>query len=198
MRGWRRCCRSFDGRSAGDHRRSRQRSDDAEHRPFARARAAAAGGQCASRPASISGRGRRSRISARRLPKFSASARSRNGTSFLPRLSRGADDNGRRMSCAVDSRAARTAGTRDPRAAGVEERRQQGPRAHGDGGSDPPGLSARSRSHHPHQGVPPAQAQDAGVLRADRRSLPHAPDAHARSGADRADASRRCCGCTKS
>ena len=51
---------------------------------------------------------------------------------------------------------------------------------------DPPGVPARSRSHHPHQGVPAPQAQDAGVLFADRRSLPHAADAHARSRADRA------------
>ena len=51
---------------------------------------------------------------------------------------------------------------------------------------DPSGLPARSRSHHPLQGVPPPQAQDAGVLRADRRSLPHAADAHARGVADRA------------
>ena len=51
---------------------------------------------------------------------------------------------------------------------------------------DPAGVSARSRPHHPLQGVPPPEAQDAGVLRADRRSLPHAADAHARGLADRA------------
>ena len=37
------------------------------------------------------------------------------------------------------------------------------------------------------QGVPAAEAQDAGVLRADRRSLSHAADAHARGRADLAD-----------
>ncbi len=65
-----------DRRSAGDHRRSRQRSDDAEHRPLARARAGPAGRAMASRRASTSGRARRSPTSARRLPKSSASARS--------------------------------------------------------------------------------------------------------------------------
>ena len=49
----------------------------------------------------------------------------------------------------------------------------------------PPGVPARSRSRHPLQGVPPAEAQDAGLLLADGRSLPHAADAHARGLADR-------------
>ena len=47
-----------------------------------------------------------------------------------------------------------------------------------------PVVPARPRSHRPLQGVSPAQAQDAGVLRADRRSLPHAADTHARGRAD--------------
>ena len=60
------------------------------------------------------------------------------------------------------------------------------PAAAGAGRSDPSGLPARSRPRHSLQGVPPAQAQDAGVLRADRGPLPHAPDPHARGVADRA------------
>ena len=50
-----------------------------------------------------------------------------------------------------------------------------------------PGLPARSRSHHPHQGLPSSQAQDAGVFCADRRPLSDPSHAHPRSGADRAD-----------
>ena len=70
------CCRRLrDDRPAGHHRRSRQRSDDAEHRSLARVRAAAAG-----RPARAARRrsrhaARRSPISARRSPRTSASGR---------------------------------------------------------------------------------------------------------------------------
>ena len=46
------------------------------------------------------------------------------------------------------------------------------------------GVPARSRSCHSLQGVQAAEAQDAGVLRADRRSLSDPSDAHARSLAD--------------
>ena len=49
-----------------------------------------------------------------------------------------------------------------------------------------PVVPARSRSHHSHQGVSPAEAQDAGVLFAGRRSLSDAAHAHARGRADRA------------
>ena len=47
------------------------------------------------------------------------------------------------------------------------------------------GVPARSGSHHPLQGLQAPQAQDAGLLCADRRSLPDAPHAHARGLADR-------------
>ena len=47
------------------------------------------------------------------------------------------------------------------------------------------GVSARSRSHHSQQGLPAAQAQDAGLPGAGRRSLPHPADAHPRGVADR-------------
>ncbi len=51
-----------------------------------------------------------------------------------------------------------------PRAAGGQERCHQGTAAPRGRGSDPPGVPARPRSHHPHEGVPAAEAQDAGVL----------------------------------
>ena len=73
-----------------------------------------------------------------------------------------------------------------PRAAGRQERRLAGPAAAGARGRCPAGVPARSRPHHPLQGVPPAEAQDAGVLRAGRRPLPDAAHAHARGVADRA------------
>ena len=75
---------------------------------------------------------------------------------------------------------------RDPRAAGGQERRHARTSAARARRRRPAGVSARPRPHHPLQGVPPPEAQDAGVLRADRRSLPHAADAHARGLADRA------------
>ena len=65
----------------------------------------------------------------------------------------------------------------------ADSRGRQRPEA---GRRHPPGVSARPRPRDPQQGVPPPEAQDAGVLRADRRSLPHAADAHARGVADRA------------
>src|SRR5438034_4913366 len=37
-------------------------------------------------------------------------------------------------------------------------------------------VRARSRPHRPQQGLPPAQAQDAGLPRSGPRPLPHAPD----------------------
>ena len=43
-------------------------------------------------------------------------------------------------------------------------------------------VPARPRSHRPLQGVPAAEAQDAGLRRARGRPLPHAPHAHARGG----------------
>ena len=73
---------------------------------------------------------------------------------------------------------------RRPGAAGGAQRRHPRPAAARGRGSDPAGVPAGSRPHHPHQGVPPAEAQDAGVLLAGRRSLPHAPDPHARGVAD--------------
>ena len=45
---------------------------------------------------------------------------------------------------------------------------------------------ARPRPDRPLQGVPPPQAQDAGLRRARGRPLPHAADPHARGHADRA------------
>ena len=50
-----------------------------------------------------------------------------------------------------------------------------------------PGVPARPRPDHPLQGVPAAEAQDPGLLRAGRRPLPHPADAHARGVADRPD-----------
>src|SRR3989442_6936824 len=82
---------------------------------------------------------------------------------------------------------ARGARERDSGAAGGEERGFARAAAAGAGRRRPTGVSARPRSHHPLQGVPAAEAQDAGVLRARRRSLPDAPDAYARGVADRAD-----------
>ena len=52
--------------------------------------------------------------------------------------------------------------------------------------SGAPDLPARSRSHHPFEGVPAAGGQDAGVPGARGRSLPHAHHPHAGGGADRA------------
>ena len=46
-------------------------------------------------------------------------------------------------------------------------------------------LPARSRPCHSLEGVPPAEAQDTGVSRADRRPLPHTAHAHARGLPDR-------------
>ena len=146
------------------------------------------------RPASISARGRRSPISARRSRSCSASARCAHGTSFLGEiLGEVHPDRGGAVSLTVrltahdqHPRTARGARAPDPGAAGGEERRLAragcGRRA---GGSDPARVSARPRSRHPLQGVPAPEAQDPGVLRADRRSLPHAADAHARGVADR-------------
>ena len=64
-------------------RRSRQRSEHAEHRPLARVRAGAADRRRACAPAPTSARGAPSPISARRWPATSASARWPHGTSFL-------------------------------------------------------------------------------------------------------------------
>ena len=164
-------------RSARDHRRSRQRSDDAEHRSLARARAGAAARAIASRPASTSARDRPLPISARRWRRTSASVRLPHGTSFLR------EHNGRRMTPSIrEQLEQREREILAPQASKSADSKGRVRKEEED--RDPPGVPARSRSHHPHQGVPPAQAQDAGVLLADRRSLPHAPDAHARSGAD--------------
>ena len=178
-------------RPARRHRRSRQRSDDAEHRSLARVRAAAGRRARACAPASISARATTFADLGQTLAESSASARSRTARASWHATIADRDD--RRI-----REATRSARARDPRAAGGQERRHARPPAPGARRRRPPGVSARSRSHHPLQGVPPAEAQDAGVLRADRRSLPHAPDAHARGLADRADASPRCCGCTRS
>ena len=164
------------GRPARDHRRSRQRSDHAEHGSFAGARAVAADGHTASRPASISAPARPLRISGRRSPKFRRWAAGERHE--LPARHHAAQIMDRRMT-RLDSRAARATGAGDPGAASVEERRQQGPGPPRKRRSDSAGVPARSRSHHPHQGVPPSQAQDAGVFCADWRPLPHAADAYA-------------------
>ena len=82
----------------------------------------AGAGRAGQRPASISARARRSPISDRRSPRTSASARWRTARAFLREIM------ARRMT-RLDPRTARTAGTRNPGAAGLEERRQQGPRA---------------------------------------------------------------------
>ena len=50
----------------------------------------------------------------------------------------------------------------------------------------PHAVPARPRPHHPRQGVPAPQAQDAGLHRAGGRPLPHAAHAHARGRRDRA------------
>ena len=50
----------------------------------------------------------------------------------------------------------------------------------------PARVSARPRPRHSFESVPAPQAQDAGLLRADGRSLPHAAHAYARGLADRA------------
>ena len=60
-----------------------------------------------------------------------------------------------------------------------------GPHTTGGARPDPDGVPARPRPDHPLQGVPPAQAQDAGVHRPDRRPLRHPVDAHAGSRPDR-------------
>ena len=52
--------------------------------------------------------------------------------------------------------------------------------------SDAHGVPGRPRSHHPLEGVPPPQAQDAGLHRPRWRPLPHAPDAHHGGDAGRA------------
>ena len=121
----------------------------------------------------------RSPISARRWPSSSASA----PLAARHELSRsgeivGVSDRSRDSSKRASARCSRRRRPRAPTraaACGPSRRRR------------PAGVSARSRSHHPLQGVPAAEAQDAGLLRADRRPLPHAADAHARGVADRAD-----------
>ena len=110
----------------------------------------------------------------RRWPRCSACRRCRHGTSFLQ---------GDRVTIR-EHLEQRERG--DPGAAGGQERRQPWSAASGDRGSGAAGVPARPRSHHPHEGVPPAEAQDAGVLLAARRSLPDAADPHARGVADRA------------
>ena len=45
-------------------------------------------------------------------------------------------------------------------------------------------VPARPRPDRPHEGVPAAEAQDAGLRRPGRRPLPHAADAHARDDRD--------------
>ena len=64
---------------------------------------------------------------------------------------------------------------------------QQGPRARRAAGPAPDLLPARPRPHRALQGVPAAEAQDAGVPRARGRPLPRPPHPHARGRADRPD-----------
>ena len=113
-------------RSADRHRRSRQRSDDAEHRSFARVRAAARRRRRACARASISARDRRSPISARRSPTLRRRpARARHE---LPARDRSWSTTRRigRPTMHVDHpRTARSARARDPGAAGREERRRR-------------------------------------------------------------------------
>ena len=118
---------------------------------------------------------RRSPISGRPWPRCSAWRRWRTARA-----------SSRAMIAVDDSRTTRAARARDPRAAGRQERRE--PRAAARRRPRMPIRPAfqRDRDRIIHtQGVPPAEAQDAGVLLADRRSLPHAADAHARGVADR-------------
>ena len=152
-----------------------------EHVPLLRRRAR----RCA--PASISARARRSPISARRSPTCSACRRSRTARAFSPRsCDRLAGPSPPTVMSSIreqlEAPRARVPGAARPR------RAPRAAAASGPSRDDPirPGLPARSRSRHPLEGVPPAEAQDAGLLRADRRSLPHAADAHARGLADRA------------
>ena len=140
-------------------------------------------------------RGRRSPTSGRRSPSCSASAPLAHGTSFLADIL-AMIATPAAMTASASSSKQREREILAPQAAKSADSR--GRAAARGRGSDPAGVPARSRSHHPLQGVPPAEAQDAGVLRADRRSLPHPADAHARGLADRAHASPRCCGCTRS
>src|SRR5262249_49493715 len=100
-----------------------------------------------------------------------------NGTRFLTEITQGElvgrqahQERVGRASRDEAARTARAAGARDPGAAGGEERRFARPAASRAGRRRPPGVPARSRSHHPLQGVSAAEAQDAGVLRAGRRS----------------------------
>ena len=129
-------------------------------------------------------RDRRSPISGRPWPRISVSAR------WLTARASCRNDrrrhNGRRMSASIrEQLEQREREILAPQASKSADSKGRAPPRNRR--RDPPGVPARPRSHHPHQGVPSAQAQDAGVLCADRRSLSHAPDAHARSGADRAD-----------
>ena len=117
-------------RSAGRHRRSRQRSDDAEHRSLARVRAAARrrARACAA-GVDLGHAARRSPISARRWPSVFGvgAARARHELSGRDRCV-----TARRLAiraCPDDPRAARSARARDPRAAGGEERRLARPPA---------------------------------------------------------------------
>jgi phosphopentomutase len=73
-----RCAR----RPAGRHRRPRQRSDDAEHRPLARVRAGAGEGAAREGRASTSARARPSPTSGRRSPRCSACRRCRTARAF--------------------------------------------------------------------------------------------------------------------
>ena len=178
-------------RPADRHRRPRQRSDHAQHRPFPRIRAAA--DRRSQRP-----RRRRSRDASnvcRSRPDAGGAVR-RRPTGARHQLSPrdpGVTDRPRRYSARRyrarpdHPRTARSSRARDAGAAGGQERRLTRASAAGARRRRPAGVSARSRSHHSLQGVPPPQAQDAGLFRADRRPLPDPPDAHPRGVADRAN-----------
>ena len=176
-------------RPADRHRRSRQRSDDAEHRSLARARAGVRDRRRGRAPASISASAQTfadlgqtlaelfgvGPLAARHeLPAAIScgdlTARGARGSLTMITIREQLEQREREILAPQAAKSADSRGRLRPEA---EDR-------------DPAGVPARSRSHHPLQGVPPAEAQDAGVLRADRRSLPHAPHAHARGLADRA------------
>ena len=186
-------------RSAGHHRRSRQRSDHAEHRSLARVRAAA---RDRARACARGRRPRRARDLRRPRADARRAVRRRPARRTARASSASCSRRSRRWQVTRAMRRIReqleAARARDPRAAGGAERRHARPAAARARGPDPAGVPARPRPHHPLQGVPAAEAQDAGVLRAGRRSLPHAADAHARGVADRAHHRQGAAACTRS
>ena len=177
---------SARGRPARHHRRSRQRSDDAEHGPREGVRAAARDG---TRCAGVGSRHPRrpSPTLARPSPRTSAWRRCRTARAFceIPAADSAVRAVDRLAHASIrEQLEAREREILAPQAAkSADTRGRLRPEAEDD--IRPAFQRDRDRVIHS-QGVPPAEAQDAGVLLADGRSLPHAADAHARGLADRA------------